>query len=89
MGWKKFPLIILVSENYLTVLQQWCCIILVYVNDLNIIGIELDISEARQHLKTEFKMKDLGKTNFCLGLQLGQQHEELFDPVLFDPHWKV
>jgi hypothetical protein len=34
-------------------------------------------------------MKDLGKTNFCLGLQLGQQHEELFDPVLFDPHWKV
>jgi hypothetical protein len=42
----------------------------VYVDDLNIIGIELDINEARDHLKTEFEMKDLGKTKFCLGLQL-------------------
>jgi hypothetical protein len=46
------------------------CIILVYVNDLNIIGTELDINEARSHLKIEFKMKDLGKTKFYLGLQL-------------------
>jgi hypothetical protein len=46
------------------------CIISVYVDDLNIIDIELDINEARDHLKTEFKMKDLGKTKFCLDLQL-------------------
>jgi hypothetical protein len=46
------------------------CIILVYVDDLNIIGTELDINEARDHLKIEFEMKDLGKTKFCLGLQL-------------------
>jgi hypothetical protein len=46
------------------------CIILVYVDDLNIIGIELDINKARDHLKTEFEIKDLGKTKFCLGLQL-------------------
>jgi hypothetical protein len=46
------------------------CIISVYVDDLNIIGIELDINEARDHLKTEFEMKDLGTTKFCLGLQL-------------------
>jgi hypothetical protein len=43
-------------------------IILVYVDDLNIISSELDINETRGHLKTEFEMKDLGKTKFCLGL---------------------
>jgi hypothetical protein len=45
------------------------CIISVYVDDLNIISTELDINEARDYLKTEFKMKDLVKTNFSLGLQ--------------------
>jgi hypothetical protein len=40
------------------------------VDDLNIIGNTQDIDEARNHLKTEFKMKDLGKTKFCLGLQI-------------------
>ena len=46
------------------------CIISVYVDDLNIIGNTQDIDEARNHLKTEFEMKDLGKTNFFLGLQI-------------------
>ena len=41
-----------------------------YVDDLNIIGNEPDINEARHHLKTEFEMKDLGQTKLCLGLQL-------------------
>src|SRR6266540_6402679 len=42
----------------------------VYVDDLNIIGNKQDIDEARNHLKMEFEMKDLGQTKFCLGLQL-------------------
>src|SRR5207244_2956315 len=46
------------------------CIISVYVYDLNIIKNTQDIDEARNHLKTEFEMKDLGQTNFFLGLQL-------------------
>ena len=41
-----------------------------YVDDLNIIGSTRDIDEARNHLKTEFEMKDLGKVKFCLGFQL-------------------
>jgi hypothetical protein len=40
----------------------------VYVDDLNIIGHAQDIDEACDHLKTEFEMKDLSKTRFCLGL---------------------
>jgi hypothetical protein len=46
------------------------CIISIYVDDLNIIGHAKDIDEARNHLKKEFEMKDLGKTKFCLGLQI-------------------
>jgi hypothetical protein len=45
-------------------------IILVYVDDLNIIGHSKDIDEACNHLKKEFEMKDLCKTKFCLGLQI-------------------
>jgi hypothetical protein len=45
-------------------------IISVYVDDLNIIGYTKDIDKARNHLKKEFKMKDLGKTKFYLGLQI-------------------
>ena len=50
------------------------CIISVYVDDLNIIGNTQDIDEARRHLKAEFEMKDLGKTRFCLGLQIEHLH---------------
>jgi hypothetical protein len=46
------------------------CIISVYMDDLNIIGHTRDIDEARNHLKMEFKMKDLGRIKFCLGLEL-------------------
>jgi hypothetical protein len=38
------------------------CIIFVYVHDLKIVGNTQD--EARNHLKMEFKMKDLDQTNF-------------------------
>jgi hypothetical protein len=44
------------------------CIISVYVHGLIIIGHIKDIDEARNHLKMEFEMKDLGRTKFCLGL---------------------
>jgi hypothetical protein len=46
------------------------CIISLYVDDLNIIGHTKDIDEAHNHLKKEFEMKNLGKTKFCLGLQI-------------------
>jgi hypothetical protein len=42
----------------------------VYVDDLNIIGNTREIDEACNHLKTEFEMKDLDKTKFCLGFHL-------------------
>lgn len=45
-------------------------IIAVYVDDLNIIGTPNDIEITAQYLKTEFEMKDLGVSKFCLGLQI-------------------
>jgi hypothetical protein len=50
------------------------CIISVYLDDLNIIGHTKDIDEARNHLKTDFEMKDLGRTKFYLELRLEHLH---------------
>ena len=50
------------------------CIVSVYVDDINIIGNTQNIDEARNHLKTEFEMKNLGKTKFCIGLQIEHLH---------------
>jgi hypothetical protein len=53
------------------------CIISIYVDDLNIIDHTKDIEEAHNHLKTEFEMKDLGKTKIFLGLQLYHLHTSI------------
>jgi hypothetical protein len=53
------------------------CIILVYVDDLNIIGNKLDIDEACHHLTTEFDMNDLGITKFFFGPQLKHLPSEI------------
>ena len=45
-------------------------IIAVYVDDLNLIGTLEELTKAANYLKKEFEMKDLGKTRYCLGLQI-------------------
>ena len=45
-------------------------IIVVYVDDLNLVGTPEELTRTTNYLKKEFKMKDLGKTKFCLGLQI-------------------
>lgn len=47
-----------------------CVIIAACVDDLNIIGTNEEIQEVVLYLKEEFEMKDLGKTKYCLGLQI-------------------
>ena len=53
-------------------------IIAVYVDDLNIIGTTNELSEAVVNLKKEFEMKNLGKTNLCLGLQIEHLENGIF-----------
>ena len=45
-------------------------IITIYVDDLNLIGTPKEFTGTENYLKREFKMKDLRKTKFCLGLQI-------------------
>jgi hypothetical protein len=45
-------------------------IVAIYVDDMNLIGTPEEVQETTIPLKSEFKMKDLGRTNFCLGLEL-------------------
>ena len=53
-------------------------IIAVYVDDLNIIGTLKELQKAANCLKLEFEMKDLGRTRFCLGLQIEHLKDEFF-----------
>ncbi|KAM1346510.1 hypothetical protein ACFX2H_035548 [Malus domestica] len=45
-------------------------IVAVYVDDMNLVGTPEELNKAAEYLKREFEMKDLGKTKFCLGLQI-------------------
>ena len=45
-------------------------IIVVYVDDMNLIGTPGELLKTAEYLKKEFEMKDLGKTIYCLGLEI-------------------
>ncbi|KAB2601655.1 hypothetical protein D8674_002660 [Pyrus ussuriensis x Pyrus communis] len=41
-------------------------LVLVYVDDINLIGTPIELEEIAKHLKSEFEMKELRKTRYCL-----------------------
>ena len=41
-----------------------------YVDDLNLVGTPEELTRTTKYLKIEFEIKDLGKTKFCLNLQI-------------------
>ena len=45
-------------------------ILTVFVDELNLIGTLEELTRTTNYLKKEFEIKDLGKTKFCLGLQI-------------------
>ncbi|KAA3483383.1 Retrovirus-related Pol polyprotein from transposon TNT 1-94 [Gossypium australe] len=53
-------------------------IIVVYVDDLNIIGTFEEILVTMECLNKEFEIKDLGKTRFCLRLQIEHLNNGIF-----------
>ena len=44
--------------------------IAIYVDDLNLIGTPEELIKTIDYLKKKFEMKDLGKTKYCLWLQI-------------------
>ena len=53
-------------------------VVAIYVDNLNLIGILLEIASAASYLRKKFEMKDLGKTKFCLGIQIKHLSIEIF-----------
>jgi len=53
-------------------------IVAVYVDDMNIMGTLEELEKTALHLKSEFELKDLEKTRFCLGQEL----EHCVDDIL-------
>ena len=45
-------------------------VLVVYVDDINLIGTLIELQKTIDYLKNEFEMKDLGRTKLCLGLQI-------------------
>jgi hypothetical protein len=52
-------------------------IVVVYVDDLNLVGTPEEFTKTANYLKNEFEMKDLGKTKFSLGLQIEHISNEI------------
>ena len=51
-------------------LETKFAIIVVYVDDLNLIGTLEELIRTKSYLKKEFEMKDLGKTKFSIGFEI-------------------
>ncbi|KAM0979765.1 hypothetical protein ACFX2C_015562 [Malus domestica] len=45
-------------------------IVAVYVDDMNLVGTLEELNRTAEYLKSKSEMKDLGKTKYCLGLQI-------------------
>ena len=53
-------------------------LLLLYVDDLFLMGEEALISEMKKKLSSEFEMKDLGMMHYFLGLEVWQKPNEIF-----------
>jgi hypothetical protein len=53
-------------------------IVVVYVDDLNLVGTYKELIKIATYLKDRFEMKDLEKTKFYLGLQIEHLSNEIF-----------
>ena len=48
-----------------------------YVDDINLFGTPEELTKAATYLMDRFEMKDLGKTKYCLGLQIEHKSNEI------------
>ena len=63
---------------YINVVDGEPIIILLYVDDLLLIGVEGRIEECKKLLASEFDMKDLGLMHYYLGLEVWKGLEEVY-----------
>ena len=53
-------------------------ILLLYIDDLFIIGIDGLIADTKRNLATEFEMKDLGMMHYFLGMEVWHNVDGIF-----------
>jgi len=63
---------------YHKVVNNALVILLLYVDDVFLIGEEPLIIQCKKELASEFDMKDLGLMHYYLGLEVWQKHGEVF-----------
>src|ERR1700733_4085980 len=63
---------------YYLVVENEPLILVLYVDDLFLIGSSKFIGDCNKNLATEFDMKDLGQMHYFLGLEVWQQKGEIF-----------
>jgi hypothetical protein len=66
------------SNLYFKVVGNLLLILVLYVDDLFLIGDEHQIARCKSELTSEFKMKDLGPMHYFLGLEVWQRSNEIF-----------
>ena len=52
-------------------------IVAVYIDDMILIETPEELKRIIAHLKSEFEMKDLGKTRYYLGLEIEHRSDEI------------
>jgi len=63
---------------YIEVVQEEPIIILLYVDDLLVTGVDRWFQECKRQLAAEFDMKDLGIMHYYLGLEMWQKLGEIY-----------
>jgi hypothetical protein len=66
------------SNLYFNIMDNEPVILLLYLDDLFLIGEENIVAECKKRLAAEFGMKDLGLINYFLGLEVWQSPERIF-----------
>ena len=66
------------SNLYFKVMNDELVILLLYVDDLFLIGEEKFITECKKKLAAKFEMKGLGLMHYFLGLEVWQSPERIF-----------
>ena len=63
---------------YFKVHREQPLILVLYLDDLFLTGVDPLIHQCKRELTTEFKMKDLGLMHYFLGLEVWQRPGEIF-----------
>jgi hypothetical protein len=62
------------SNLYYIIVGGGSLILVLYVDDLFLIGSKILIAECKRDLASEYEMKDLGLMHYFLGLEVWQQN---------------